>query len=153
MKYRQDVWSVFVYYFKRFYVTQHVYNFDPSIMMITAIFLAAKVEEVPYPEWLFEIVKDIRRDFVIFYEGYLCRGLGYNLNIFTPYWSMAALKETVGLWFEDEKERDVFGNSCMDMLHWAHLKDLILTHKPSEIALGIIHAACKKQGVDIFEVC
>ena len=37
-------------YFKRFYLTQHASEFNPYIIRLTCLYVAAKVEEAPTPE-------------------------------------------------------------------------------------------------------
>ena len=112
-------------------------------MMVTALFLAAKVEEVSYPERLFEVIKDVWRESVLFYEAYLCKGLGYNFNIFTPYRSLQALLTN----FDDE----IWSKSAKT-LDFALFSDLILTHKPADIALGVLYSVLKSENKEIFDV-
>lgn len=53
---------------------------------------------------------------------------------------------------ENEKERKSFETLCLDILQNFHYKDLLLTHKPSDIAFGVIFAAFKKKELDIFDI-
>lgn len=86
MKSHNDVTNTAIEYFKRFYLKQSVYDFDPIQMMFAAIYLAIKVEETNIR--LSDFVKintDCKVERLIQMETFLIKGLKFQFFVYSPY--------------------------------------------------------------------
>lgn len=86
MKLDTDVMNTSIEYFKRFYLKQSIYDFDPIQMMFTCVYLAIKVEETNYKLVDFVHVNTGSKiESIIKNETLLIKGLKFQFFIYSPY--------------------------------------------------------------------
>ena len=70
----------------RFYLRQSVYDFEPLLMMHTAIYFALKNEEYDYNLQLYvNNQQNLTLDTIPKMEPYLMKGLKFNFLVYSPY--------------------------------------------------------------------
>jgi len=149
--------------FRRFFLKKSMMASNPLIMRAVAIFVAAKVEELPLSTELRGIYavelkklsnfrEDSSEDFLIENEIEFLDGVGFHLTVFSP------LEPFQGFIEQLERLKPAFSNiwnkiSCkgLDFLEHSVCLDLIFLHSPSRLAFGAILAAGEDHK-DVFTV-
>ena len=73
-------------YFRRFFLSNSMLDFDPKVALMACIFLAGKVEyEYIRLGELRDVFGDKYGRAIIDFEGPLLQGLGFHLKLFHPY--------------------------------------------------------------------
>lgn len=135
------------HYFKRFYIYNSVMNYHPKEIMVTCIYLAAKVEEfnVSISQFVANIRGDREKasDIILNNELLLMEQLKFHLAIHNPFRPVEGLlidiKTRCSL-MDPERLRP----GTESFLEKAYLTDAILLYSPSQIALAAILQAASK---------
>ncbi|XP_044739090.1 cyclin-H [Chrysoperla carnea] len=145
----QCVLGTAFHYFKRFYIKNSVMDYHPKEIMVTCVYLAAKVEEfnVSIAQFVANVKGDREKasDIIINNELLLMEQLDFHLSIHNPYRPVEGLLidiKTRGSMNSPERLRP----GIDDFLEKVFLTDACLIYAPSQIALAaILHAASKVQ--------
>uniref|UniRef100_A0A803KQ40 Cyclin-like domain-containing protein n=1 Tax=Chenopodium quinoa TaxID=63459 RepID=A0A803KQ40_CHEQI len=135
VKVRQRVVASAITYMRRVYTRKSLTEFDPRLVALTALYLAAKAEENP---------EDIRYRFdikdILEMEMKILEALNYYLVVFHPYRSLTQFLQDAGM---------------MDLMQFTwgivndtYKMDLILIHPPHLIALACIYIASVSKDKD-----
>ncbi|XP_021720113.1 cyclin-C1-1-like isoform X2 [Chenopodium quinoa] len=150
VKVRQRVVASAITYMRRVYTRKSLTEFDPRLVALTALYLAAKAEESTVQARLlvFYIKKiypeDIRYRFdikdILEMEMKILEALNYYLVVFHPYRSLTQFLQDAGM---------------MDLMQFTwgivndtYKMDLILIHPPHLIALACIYIASVSKDKD-----
>mmetsp|Transcript_14675 Transcript_14675/g.19251 ORF Transcript_14675/g.19251 Transcript_14675/m.19251 type:complete len:315 (+) Transcript_14675:204-1148(+) len=145
------LWSAAIMY-RRFYLNRSLMHNDndPTLMMLTAIFVAGKAEEAPYTSSLRGInigalcaktnskfsIEDIIKSEIIFLEG-----IEFHLIVFNPSRPLQGLLEqiqqTSSAWEEYVKE-------CNEVILFSLLSDCSIQYPPAQIALSALLFSCDR---------
>uniref|UniRef100_A0A803LNK1 Cyclin-like domain-containing protein n=1 Tax=Chenopodium quinoa TaxID=63459 RepID=A0A803LNK1_CHEQI len=135
VKVRQRVVATAITYMRRVYTRKSLTEFDPRLVALTSLYLAAKAEENP---------EDIRYRFdikdILEMEMKILEALNYYLVVFHPYRSLTQFLQDAGM---------------MDLMQFTwgivndtYKMDLILIHPPHLIALACIYIASVSKDKD-----
>ncbi|XP_021736923.1 cyclin-C1-1-like [Chenopodium quinoa] len=150
VKVRQRVVATAITYMRRVYTRKSLTEFDPRLVALTSLYLAAKAEESTVQARLlvFYIKKiypeDIRYRFdikdILEMEMKILEALNYYLVVFHPYRSLTQFLQDAGM---------------MDLMQFTwgivndtYKMDLILIHPPHLIALACIYIASVSKDKD-----
>ncbi|KNA20709.1 hypothetical protein SOVF_049980 [Spinacia oleracea] len=150
VKVRQRVVATAITYMRRVYIRKSLTEFDPRLVALTSLYLAAKAEESTVQARLlvFYIKKiypdDIRYRFdikdILEMEMKILEALNYYLVVFHPYRSLTQFLQDAGM---------------MDLMQFTwgivndtYKMDLILIHPPHLIALACIYIASVSKDKD-----
>uniref|UniRef100_A0A7S3LNN9 Cyclin-like domain-containing protein n=2 Tax=Aplanochytrium stocchinoi TaxID=215587 RepID=A0A7S3LNN9_9STRA len=143
--------------FRRFYLNNSLINNenDPTLMMLTSIFVAGKAEEAPYTSALRGInvgalcaktnskfaVKDIIKAEINFLEG-----IQFHLVVFNP---TRPLKGYIQVLKGDQNGPgwEEYGKICDEVILFSILSDCCLMFPPSQIALAVLLFACERMEI------
>jgi len=144
LKLRQRVISSAVVFFKRFYLKRSFGEYDPRIIAITLLFLAAKVEEtylnakffvksVKEDELLRPLYKalNITTETLLRFEFQIMEALSFNLIVFHPYRPITRILEGMG-------EKRLL-QMAWSIANDSYRTDLCLEHAPAKIAVAVIY--------------
>ncbi|CAM9948036.1 unnamed protein product [Ascophyllum nodosum] len=147
-----------VAYFQRFYLSNSVLEHDPTILILTSIFLASKTEEQIASVSL--LAKATGRDElqILGKELGLLRGLSFHLAVFHPYRALPALLE--GARLKAKAEGILPPTDRIVALHdgaRAALDDILVTdlpflHPPSRLALAALLREARRMEAPPFDV-
>jgi len=143
------------HYFKRFYLNNSVMDYHPKEILVTAVYLACKVEEfnVSMSQFVANVLGDQERatKIILNNELLLMQELQFHLTIHNPFRAVEGLIIDIKTRYQPAGE---------DIEDWRHhidkfldsvfLTNAIMIYSPSQLALAaIIHAASRhKSNVD-----
>ncbi|EFJ46540.1 hypothetical protein VOLCADRAFT_121058 [Volvox carteri f. nagariensis] len=133
------VMSTAIQYHKRFFLRHTSMEFDPGRVMITAIFMATKVEERYTRAADIAAAFDVSEDLVVKQEVALMEGLNFDLVVHSPYRALHGMILVV-----DEACRAAGG--ALDALM---LSDAPLLYSPAQVAAAALRSGFKAKGVRI----
>ncbi|KAJ3142629.1 hypothetical protein HK100_012481, partial [Physocladia obscura] len=147
--------------FKRFYLTQAVFNHDIKVVLITCIFLAAKIESsyIPLTDFLAKVPQFQRPDVDVIrdYELIVADAVGFDFMVRQVKWPLHGLflDLQVSTYFSTaytshDTRKQALNNlvkmytRARELMQNALCSDLSLTHQSSQIALGCFVLASKE---------
>jgi len=143
-------------YFKRFYLYNSIMDYHPKEVLVTAVYLACKVEEfnVSISQFVSNVQGNQERatKIILNNELLLLQELNFNLTIHNPFRPVEGLLIDLKTRCKSLEQVDSFRPEIETFLDQALLTDAVLIYAPSQIALAaIIHAASKqKQNLDSY---
>jgi len=144
------------HYFKRFYLVNSVMDYHPKEILVTAVYLAAKVEEfnVSITQFVSNIQGNQERasSIILNNELLLMQELRFNLTIHNPYRPIRGLLIDIKTRCETVENVDYFRPDIDAFIDQVFLTEASLIFAPSQIALAaIIHSASRqKQNLDSY---
>eukprot|EP01104_Vermistella_antarctica_P018468 TRINITY_DN6855_c0_g1_i2.p1 TRINITY_DN6855_c0_g1~~TRINITY_DN6855_c0_g1_i2.p1 ORF type:complete len:301 (+),score=76.52 TRINITY_DN6855_c0_g1_i2:26-904(+) len=132
-----------VCYFKRFYLRQHVYEWDPKHIMLSCIYLACKVEECKYSIQDFTTQLKVLPASILEHELPVLSEMKFQLTVFSPIRALDG--------FVDDAKKNAPGTLTEKHAVRAHkhvdqclLTECPLLYSPSQIALAALCVAAKR---------
>jgi len=147
----KSVMGTSVHYFKRFYLYNSVMDYHPKEILVTAVYLATKVEEfnVSISQFVANIQGNQERatKIILNNELLLLQELHFNLTIHNPFRAMEGLLIDIKTRCGDMIESvDALRPEIDKFLDQVYLTNAILIYAPAQIALAsIIHSASKQK--------
>eukprot|EP00088_Acartia_fossae_P038432 TRINITY_DN3983_c0_g1_i1.p1 TRINITY_DN3983_c0_g1~~TRINITY_DN3983_c0_g1_i1.p1 ORF type:complete len:329 (+),score=74.90 TRINITY_DN3983_c0_g1_i1:49-1035(+) len=144
------------HYFKRFYLNNSLMDYHPKEILVTAIYLAAKVEEfnISIGKFVENIPgnQDRAARVILNNELLLLKELNFHLTIHNPWRPMEGLLIDLKTRCDHLENVESFRPEIDAFIDQVYLTDAILIYSPSQIALAaIIHAASRqKQNLDSY---
>lgn len=144
------------HYFKRFYLRNSIMDYHPKEILVTAIYLACKVEEfnVSIGKFVENIPGNRERAtrVILNNELLLLQELQFNLTIHNPWRPMEGLVIDLKTRCKHLDNIDSLRPDIEAFIDQVMLTDAVLIYSPSQIALAaIIHAASRqKQNLDTY---
>ncbi|KAI9337578.1 cyclin-like protein [Obelidium mucronatum] len=150
-KFDEAVHATSVALFKRFYLKQAVFNYDPKIILLTCIFLAAKIESsyIPLTDFLAKVPASQRPELDIVREMELIVAdtVGFQFMVHQVRWPLHGLFLDLQTYFTTvypalDARKQAFNNlakiygRARELSQIALCSDLQFTHWSSQIALG-----------------
>jgi len=140
------------HYFKRFYLHNSVMNHHPKEILVTAVYLASKVEEfnVSMQQFVANVQGNQERatKIILNNELLLMQELQFHLTIHNPFRAVEGLIIDIKTRCESSTAQDVdsFRSEIDSFLDKVFLTDAVMIYAPSQIALAaVIHSASKKK--------
>ncbi|KAJ3212657.1 hypothetical protein HDU67_003685 [Dinochytrium kinnereticum] len=145
-------------FFKRFYLANTIMDYDPKLILLTCLFLAAKVENshMPLTDFLAKVPKAPPPEVILELEFVLCRGLEFQFMVQPLKWALHGLFLDMQAYLllkhtnpKSPELRDDLTNlattysTSLTLSQTSLHTDLPLTHYPSQIALGCLLLASK----------
>ena len=131
-----------VQYFKRFYTRNSVVDHHPKEVLVTAAFLACKVEEfnVSMDQFLHNIKgnKDKATDIVLNNELLLMRELDFHLTVHNPYRPLEGLLIDVKTRCQTLRDPEALRKDIDKFLDDVLFSDALLIYAPSQVALAAV---------------
>lgn len=144
------------HYFKRFYLRNSVMDYHPKEVLVTAVYLATKVEEfnVSISQFVSNVQGNQERatNIILNNELLLLRELDFNLTIHNPFRAVEGLLIDIKTRCRTVSNVDAFRPEIESFLDQVYLTEAPLVYAPSQLALSaIIHAASRqKQNLDSY---
>jgi len=144
------------HYFKRFYLYNSVMDYHPKEILVTAVYLACKVEEfnVSIGQFVGNVQGNQERatNVILNNELLLMQALQFHLTIHNPYRAVEGLLIDIKTRCDTVENVDSFRPEIDSFLDQVYITDAILIFAPSQIALAaIIHSASRqKQHLDSY---
>jgi len=144
------------HYFKRFYLHNSIMDYHPKEILVTAVYLATKVEEfnVSINQFVSNVQGNQERatKIILNNELLLLKELNFHLTIHNPYRAVEGLLIDIKTRCSQLENVDNFRQDIDSFLDQVYLTDAVLIYAPSQLALAaIIHAASRqKQNVDSY---
>jgi len=144
------------HYFKRFYLHNSVMDFHPKEILVTAVYLACKVEEfnVSMQQFVANVQGNQERatKIILNNELLLMQELQFHLTIHNPFRAVEGLLIDLKTRCDSVHSVDTFRPDIVSFLDSVFLTDACMIYAPSQIALAaIIHSASKqKQNLDSY---
>jgi len=144
------------HYFQRFYLVNSVMDYHPKEILVTAVYLATKVEEfnVSITQFVSNIQgnQDRASSIILNNELLLMQELRFHLTVHNPYRPVRGLLIDIKTRCDSVHNVDYFRPEIEAFLDQVFLTDAPLIFAPSQIALAaIIHAASRqKQNLDSY---
>jgi cyclin H len=141
-------------YFKRFYLKNSIMDYHPKEILVTAIYLASKVEEfnISIGKFVENIPGNRERAarIILNNELLLLKELNFHLTIHNPFRPMEGFLIDLKTRCDTIENIDSLRPEIDSFLDQVYRTDVILIYSPSQIALAaIIHAASRqKQNLD-----
>ncbi|XP_026291602.1 cyclin-H [Frankliniella occidentalis] len=143
------------HYFKRFYVFNSVMDYHPKEILVTCVYLAAKVEEfnVSISQFVANVKGDREKatDIILNNELLLMQRLQYHLTVHNPYRPVEGLLidiKTRALLNDPERLRPAID----DFLDRSYLTDVCILFPPSQVALAAVlqSASSNRENLDSY---
>ncbi|KAJ3191772.1 hypothetical protein HK101_007426 [Irineochytrium annulatum] len=147
------VQSTAITFFKRFYLANTIMDYDPKLILLTCLFLAAKVENahIPLADFLAKVPKAPAPQTILDLEFVLCRGLQFQFMVVNLKWPLHGLFLDMQAYLlakhgqlkpQDLKEdfaklTETYLTSQKLAILSLH-SDLSLTHYPSQVAMACL---------------
>ena len=149
-----NIFGTAVLFHKRFYLSYPMLQFDPKHVMLTCVFLAAKVENNHLQ--LGDFVKkipNVNQNLILELEFHVCKGLRFHFHIHLPYLplygfyleSQRFIKEEVVHLLKDAYE------AALKYISMGLLTDAPLLFTPSQIALSAFLHSCHQLNISLEE--
>jgi len=144
------------HYFKRFYLHNSVMDYHPKEILVTAIYLACKVEEfnVSIGQFVGNVQGNQERatNVILNNELLLMQALQFHLTVHNPYRAVEGLLIDIKTRCDSVEHVDSFRPEIDVFLDQVYLTDAVMIFAPSQIALAaIIHSASRqKQNLDSY---
>jgi len=144
------------HYFKRFYLRNSVMDYHPKEILVTAVYLASKVEEfnVSMQQFVANVQGNQERatKIILNNELLLMQELQFHLTIHNPFRAVEGLLIDIKTRCDSVSQVDSFRPEIESFLDSVFLTDACLIYAPSQIALAaIIHSASRqKQNLDSY---
>jgi len=144
------------HYFKRFYLNNSVMNYHPKEILVTAVYLACKVEEfnVSMQQFVANVQGNQERAtrIILNNELLLMQELQFHLTIHNPFRAVEGLLIDIKTRCDSVHSVDSFRPEIQSFLDSVFLTDACLIYAPSQIALAaVIHSASRqKQNLDSY---
>jgi len=144
------------HYFKRFYLNNSVMNYHPKEILVTAVYLACKVEEfnVSMQQFIANVQGNQERAtrIILNNELLLMQELQFHLTVHNPFRAVEGLLIDIKTRCETVHNVDSFRPDIQSFIDSVFLTDACLIYAPSQIALAaIIHSASRqKQNLDSY---
>jgi len=144
------------HYFKRFYLYNSVMNYHPKEILVTAVYLASKVEEfnVSMQQFVANVQGNQERatKIILNNELLLMQELQFHLTVHNPFRAVEGLLIDIKTRCDSVHGVDSFRPEIESFLDSVFLTDACMIYAPSQIALAaIIHAASRqKQNLDSY---
>ncbi|KAJ3415845.1 hypothetical protein HDV05_003909 [Chytridiales sp. JEL 0842] len=148
-KFHESVLGTAITFFKRFYLENSVIDYDPKLVVLTAVFLAAKVENVhkPLSEFLAKVPKAPTSEALLEMEFTLAAGLKFQFNVPQVRWALHGLFLDMQTYLGTlNTSRSVLEASLKKLVETyakaielgktSLYTDLTFTHWPSQVAMG-----------------
>ncbi|KAI8850498.1 hypothetical protein BC829DRAFT_442103 [Chytridium lagenaria] len=148
-------------FFKRFYLNNTIMDYDPKLILLTCLFLAAKVENshMPLTDFLAKVPRAPPAEMILELEFILCKGLGFHFMVQPLKWPLHGLfldmqayllsKYTNAKSVELRDGLAKLANSYAAAIEtgqkWLHT-DLVFTHWPSQVAMSCFLLGSQKCG-------
>jgi len=144
------------HYFKRFYLNNSVMDFHPKEILVTAVYLACKVEEfnVSIQQFIANVQGNQERatKIILNNELLLMQELQFHLTIHNPFRAVEGLLIDVKTRCDSVDNADTLRPDVQSFLDSVFLTDACMIYAPSQIALAaVIHSASRqKQNLDSY---
>jgi len=144
------------HYFKRFYLRNSIMDYHPKEILVTAIYLASKVEEfnISIGKFVENIPGNRERAarVILNNELLLLKELNFHLTIHNPWRPLEGLLIDLKTRCKHLDNIEALRADIDSFIDQVFLTDAILMYSPSQVALAaIIHAASRqKQNVDSY---
>jgi len=144
------------HYFKRFYLHNSVMDYHPKEILVTAVYLASKVEEfnVSMQQFVANVQGNQERatKIILNNELLLMQELQFHLTVHNPFRAVEGFLIDIKTRCESVHGVDSFRPEIESFLDSVFLTDACMIFAPSQIALAaIIHAASRqKQNLDSY---
>jgi len=152
----KSVMGTSFHYFKRFYLYNSIMDYHPKEILVTAVYLATKVEEfnVSISQFVSNVQGNQERatKIILNNELLLLKELNFNLTIHNPYRAVEGLLIDIKTRCKHLEKVDSLRPDIESFLDQVYLTDAPLIYAPSQLALAaIIHAASRqKQNMDSY---
>ncbi|KXZ45927.1 hypothetical protein GPECTOR_49g511 [Gonium pectorale] len=153
------VMSTAVQYYKRFFLRHTSMEFDPGRVMITAIFMATKVEEYFTRASVVAAAFLVTEESVVKQEVALLEGLNFDLVVHSPYRALQGLVQPdqqpalppldEGLASAPDALVGEVARSAERALDALMLSDAPLLFGPAQLAAAALRSGCKTRGLRI----
>eukprot|EP00092_Neocalanus_flemingeri_P039509 GFUD01043023.1.p1 GENE.GFUD01043023.1~~GFUD01043023.1.p1 ORF type:complete len:333 (-),score=125.78 GFUD01043023.1:64-1062(-) len=144
------------HYFKRFYLYNSVMNYHPKEILVTAVYLACKVEEfnVSMQQFVANVQGNQERatKIILNNELLLMQELQFHLTVHNPFRAVEGFLIDIKTRCDSVHSVDSFRPEIESFLDSVFLTEACMIYAPSQIALAaIIHAASRqKQNLDSY---
>jgi len=137
------------HYFKRFYLNNSMMDYHPKEILVTAVYLACKVEEfnVSMQQFVANIPGNQEKatNVILNNELLLMQELKFHLTIHNPYRAMEGLLIDIKTRYS-LADVESWRTEMEEFLSQVYLTNSIMIYSPSQIALAaIIHSASRQQ--------
>jgi len=140
-------------YLKRFYLNNSVMDYHPKHIMVTCVYLAAKVEEfnVTMQQFVNNIKGDRAKasDIVLNNELLLMQQLNYHLTTHNPFRSIEGFLIDIKTRCPNIEDPERFRPHIDDFIDKSYFTDACLLYSPSQIALAAVVYAATKCGANL----
>ncbi|KAJ3320719.1 hypothetical protein HDU76_000237 [Blyttiomyces sp. JEL0837] len=153
-KFDDMVLSTSVAFFKRFYLLNTLMDYDPKVILLTCLFLAAKVENsyIPLADFLHKVPKAPPAETILELEFVVSEGLRFEFMIPHLKWPLHGLFLDMQTYLSTVyPNKESFLNRLVETYKRARefttlslYTDLSFTHMPSQIAMGCMLMASKE---------
>jgi len=144
------------HYFKRFYLYKSVMDYHPKEILVTCVYLAAKVEEfnVSIMQFVANVKGDREKamDIILNNELLLMQQVNYNLTVHNPFRPLEGLLIDIKTRCPDFQDPERLRPYIDDFLDKIFLTDALFMFSPSQIALAaVFHGVSKvKENLDSY---
>ncbi|KAG8598408.1 hypothetical protein GDO81_002603 [Engystomops pustulosus] len=143
-------------YFKRFYLNNSVMEHHPRIIMLTAAFLACKVDEfnVSSVQFVGNLPEDPATqenilEQILEYELLLIQQLNFHLIVHNPYRPFEGYLIDMKTRYKLLENPEILRKNADDFLHRVALTDACLLFTPSIIALTAVLSSASRAGINM----
>eukprot|EP00347_Sterkiella_histriomuscorum_P023614 403333988 len=141
-RFPQKILGISLTYFRRFYLKQSVFEFDPIEMMFACIYLALKIEEYSMDLETFCTKVNQKEkctpEKIESYEVLLVRGLSFQLQVLTPMHVYEYLLETIQESMPSMNLKQLQKLTYENILKCYLSNSMIFTYTPSHLALACL---------------
>ncbi|KAI9358281.1 hypothetical protein DFJ73DRAFT_819374 [Zopfochytrium polystomum] len=158
-KFDENVLSATVTFFKRFYLMNTVMDHDPKLILLTCLFLGAKVENsyIPLADFLAKVPKAPAADTILNLEFVVSRGIKFHYLIHHVRWPLHGLFLDMQTYLQSVHTGRLELQASLTKLVDTYAKareyavtsfytELTFTHTPSQIAMGCFRLAAQEAG-------
>lgn len=136
-------------YFKRFYLTNSLMDYNPKLVMVTSISLACKAEERYISILQLAEHTGTKATQIVKWEVPVLEGILFHLMVFHPYRPLVGLIQAIESW------KPEFGPVlrqmqpvAQDLIMKSYYTDLLLLYPPSQIAVAALQKAASQHKAD-----
>ncbi|KNC56158.1 cyclin mcs2 [Thecamonas trahens ATCC 50062] len=141
------VFGCAVIFLKRFYLKTSVLEYVPKEVMLTALVLAAKSEEVHIAPSAFAAKFKVKPEAIIALEIMMLEKLSFHLMVYQVWHPIGGFVDMFRR-LDPECDWQTLRDEAMEWARDAMLSDLILQYPPSQLALAATCLAADEAGLD-----
>ncbi|XP_076452516.1 cyclin-H-like [Babylonia areolata] len=140
-------------FLKRFWINNSPMDYHPKDIMLTAVYLACKVEEfyVPISQFVSNLKGNREKfaDTILTFELLLMSKLRYHLTVHNPFRAMEGLLIDVKTRFPELENAERLRRNAEEFIDRALMTDIVLIFSPSQIALAALLYSAGKEMVNL----